>query len=869
MRPLIDSHLDLAWNALSFNRDMLASVADVRQLERNMTDELARSKNTLTFPELRRANIPICVATLMARSGPDQPRVNGNKRTDLDYVSQAIAYAHARGQLAYYRLLEEQNVLRFITTRTELTHHWNAWGKNPESTPLGIILSMEGADPILAPEQAQSWWDLGLRAVGPVHYGRGQYAYGTATDGPLSERGVVLLQEFMRIGMILDVTHLADQSFFDALDVYAGPILASHHNCRALVPGDRQLSDEQIKLLIERDAVIGTAFDAWMMFPGWQRGVTQPSVVGIDAAADHIDHICQLAGNAKHCAIGSDLDGGYGTEQTPHDLDTITDIHKLETILEQRGYSSSDIDGIFFGNWLRFFENALPLLFFCVAISMQCFAADKTLLFVDDHEILYRSGTHRVVHQPRRHPDNPLLVGPTLKNQIAYNSVYRDPDSGRYQMWYQMTGKDCVVCYAESEDGVRWTKPELDLMTLIGIADRNVVLSSVEQYGASVVVDPPGIEKTRRYKLAYWSIPLSNPATDDPSTVDAKDPRGPNGGMFIAFSPDGIHWTKYPEGPALRGSYGRIVDPPLAGKLHPFGLLNSVSDVVDASFDPLRKKYVVYTKGWIDAPDGRTFWKRAIMRSESDDFVEWSPAQLVMAPDEFDGLKPAAYPGTRQGVQLHGAPTFVHHGVYFALLQVADFETHGLQPIELAISRDGIAWSRPFRSTPFLPVTEAGNFDSGRIWSNATPIVLEDEIHFYFGGAENSWHFGKQESPWGSKKKMPKTGVGLASLPLDRFVGLRPIEKIGQITTKPQSFEQVKYLTLNADASTGVTRVELLDKQGYRLEGFTKADAIPINDDGLRHSITWKNRDLKDLPPGEFMIRIHLENAEVFALTIH
>jgi membrane dipeptidase len=206
----------------------------------------------------------------------------------------------------------------------------------------------------------EAWWKQGLRAVGPVHYGRSHYAYGTSTDGPLSERGVALLKEFRRIGMILDVTHLSDQSFFHALEVYDGPVLASHHNCRALVPGDRQLSDEQLRLLIQRDAVIGTAFDAWMLYPGWQRGVTRPQVIGIEAAVDHIDHICQLAGSARHCGFGTDLDGGFGTEQTPRDLDTISDIHKLEAILARRGYSAADIDGIFFANWLRFFTQALP-----------------------------------------------------------------------------------------------------------------------------------------------------------------------------------------------------------------------------------------------------------------------------------------------------------------------------------------------------------------------------------------------------------------------------------------------------------------------------------------------------------------------------
>jgi membrane dipeptidase len=357
---MIDSHLDLAWCALSFNRDLLRTVAEIRESERGMDDSPARASNTLTLPELRRAKIPICVATLLARSGPELVKRNGWKRIDLDFSCQAIAHSQAKGQLAYYRLLEEQGHLRFITTRGQLKAHWEAWQKDAASTPLGIILSMEGADPIVNPEQVQHWWNLGLRAVGPAHYGRSHYAYGTATDGPMSENGVKLLKEFMRAGMILDVTHLSDKSFFHAMEIYTGPMLASHHNCRALVPGDRQLTDEQIKILIQRDAVIGVAFDAWMMYPGWKRGETKPEVVGIDAAADHIDHVVQLAGSVRHSAIGTDLDGGFGTSQTPRDLDTITDVHKLEDIFDKRGYKAADIDAIFYGNWLRFFGNALP-----------------------------------------------------------------------------------------------------------------------------------------------------------------------------------------------------------------------------------------------------------------------------------------------------------------------------------------------------------------------------------------------------------------------------------------------------------------------------------------------------------------------------
>lgn len=370
MRGLIDAHLDLAWNALSFDRDLLLEVAALRAIEQGLTDEPSRGRCTVTLPELRRAHIHVCVGTLLARSSPQQVADRKRTRTDLEHATQAIAHATAHGQLAYYRLLESQGHLRFIRSAADLNEHWQHATNASESRrtdvgttiapPLGMILSMEGCDPITEPSQVEAWFDLGLRAAGPVHYGFSHYAAGTGVTGPITPRGIELLREFDRVGMILDVTHLCDQSFDHALDLFKGPVLASHHNCRGLVPGDRQLTDEQITRLVERDAVIGAALDSWMLYPGWQRGVTQPDVVGLDAVANHIDHVCQLAGNAKHAAIGSDLDGGFGTEQSPRDLDTIADLQKLDGILQSRGYSDAEIDGIFHANWLRFFSETLP-----------------------------------------------------------------------------------------------------------------------------------------------------------------------------------------------------------------------------------------------------------------------------------------------------------------------------------------------------------------------------------------------------------------------------------------------------------------------------------------------------------------------------
>jgi membrane dipeptidase len=265
------------------------------------------------------------------------------------------------GQLWYYKALADKGVLREISDREALAEHVSAWKADPTGLqPVGYILSMEGSPPILTPDQVGDWFDAGLRILGPSHYGVSPYSHGTGSPGGLLPDGPALLREMDEVGMLLDVTHLADQSFWEALDIFQGPVLASHHNCRALVPGDRQLDDDQIKALIDRGAVIGAAFDAWMLTPGWVIGVTQPDCCTLEKVVDHIDHVCQLAGNARHAGLGTDLDGGFGKEQTPCDLDTIADLHKIASILASRGYQSADIDAIMYQNWVRFFSEALP-----------------------------------------------------------------------------------------------------------------------------------------------------------------------------------------------------------------------------------------------------------------------------------------------------------------------------------------------------------------------------------------------------------------------------------------------------------------------------------------------------------------------------
>lgn len=346
---MIDAHLDLAMNALQWNRDLKQSVAEIRRQEADMTQK-GRGRGTVAFPEMRRANVAVCCATCIARiARPDNPRTG--------YNSPEIASALAQGQLAYYRVLEREGHVQVLEDGPALQEHVQRWEEESEDA-LGFILAMEGADPIISPEWVGWWWEQGLRVVSLSHYGLSTYAHGTGTEGGLTSLGRPLLRAMDDIGLILDLTHLSDQSFWEALEAFNGPVMASHNNCRALVPGDRQFSDEQLQAIIERDGVMGVALDAWMLYPDWVKGETDPEVVSLEAVVDHMDHVCQLAGNSRHVAIGSDLDGGYGTEQTPHDLDTIVDLQKIPALLRARGYSEDDVRGIMHANWIRFFQRA-------------------------------------------------------------------------------------------------------------------------------------------------------------------------------------------------------------------------------------------------------------------------------------------------------------------------------------------------------------------------------------------------------------------------------------------------------------------------------------------------------------------------------
>ena len=353
---IVDGHLDLSMNAMEWNRDLRLPVTVIRKREMGRTDKPDRGKGMVSLPQLREAGIGLVFATQIARfvdEGSDLP----------GWHSPHQAWAQTQGQLAWYKAMVEAGEMVQVTNRNELDQHlalWNDADVPVSQKPVGFILSLEGADSLVNLHYLEKAYGYGLRALGPAHYGPGRYSPGTGAEGSLTAIGVELLKEMDAMHMILDVTHLTDQAFDEALDLFQGPVWASHHNCRALVPHQRQLTDEQVLRLIERNAVIGGVLDAWMLVKDWVRGSSSPRQrnVSLDTLIDHYDHICQLAGNADHIAIGSDLDGMFGTEQSPYDMETIADLPKLGSLLIKRGYRDEDIEKIFHGNWLRFLHQA-------------------------------------------------------------------------------------------------------------------------------------------------------------------------------------------------------------------------------------------------------------------------------------------------------------------------------------------------------------------------------------------------------------------------------------------------------------------------------------------------------------------------------
>lgn len=345
---IVDAHEDIAYNALHNDRDVRSSVVRTRQVEAAMLSTnccgiSGMSETAMVgLPDQKRGGVGLVFATIFTEPG-----------------EQEAVTADGWAQIRYYQeLANDRYNVRLITQRHDLTtlqHDW-AVAPSPLERPVGYLLLMEGADPIREPGDLAEWQRQGLRIVGPAWRGT-RYSGGTRAPGPLTDLGRDLLREMERLGVMLDLSHMAEESFWQALDLFGGTVIASHSNCRAFTPTDRHLSDEMIRAIAARDGIIGTVLSNTFLVHGWQ---PDDEPVTLDAVVRHIDHICQLTGTTRHSGIGSDFDGGFGVETTPDEFDSVADLGQLATALERRGYSQSDIEGILGANWLRLLDSALP-----------------------------------------------------------------------------------------------------------------------------------------------------------------------------------------------------------------------------------------------------------------------------------------------------------------------------------------------------------------------------------------------------------------------------------------------------------------------------------------------------------------------------
>jgi len=362
MPLIVDSHQDLAWNMLVFERDYTRSVHETRQIEEGTPAVKHNGDTLLGWPEYVQAEMSIIFATLFST-----PARWAYDWETYYYKDPREADKQYRQQMdVYHQLMDNHpdkfNFVRSASNLDELLASQRKASSSGQSYPVGLLLLMEGGDCILDFDELEEWWELGLRIIGPAWAGT-RFCGGTNEPGPLTLDGRRLLSAMAELGFTLDLSHMDEPAVLEALDIYEGPIIATHSNCSALMSGyktNRLLSDREIRGILERDGIIGVVPFNTFLKPGWLIGKSDRNEVSINRIADHIDHICQLAGDSLHVGIGSDFDGGFGLQSTPKEMDTIADLQKLVPILLSRGYSEGDTAAILGGNWIDSLYRSLP-----------------------------------------------------------------------------------------------------------------------------------------------------------------------------------------------------------------------------------------------------------------------------------------------------------------------------------------------------------------------------------------------------------------------------------------------------------------------------------------------------------------------------
>lgn len=363
MPLIVDSHQDLAWNILSFGRDYTRSVYETRRIEKGSLAIERNGDTLLGWPEYQQAGVAVVFATLFST-----PARWGYDWETLVYKDSSEANRQYHQQVdVYHRLVDEHpEKFRLINSASDLDEILASQQKadpDGQGYPVGLMPLMEGADCIRDVAELEDWWEMGVRLIGPA-WAATRFCGGTKEPGPLTKDGRKLLEVMADLGFTLDLSHMDEPAVLESLDTYPGTIVATHANCLSLVPEfefNRLLSDRVIQGILERDGIIGVVPFNTFLKAGWLIGKSNREEVSLERLVDHIDHICQLAGDASHVGIGSDFDGGFGLQSTPKEIDTIADLLKITQMLLSRGYSEKDADAVLGENWVKLLQRSLPV----------------------------------------------------------------------------------------------------------------------------------------------------------------------------------------------------------------------------------------------------------------------------------------------------------------------------------------------------------------------------------------------------------------------------------------------------------------------------------------------------------------------------
>ncbi|MEN8193647.1 MAG: hypothetical protein ABFS12_12570, partial [Bacteroidota bacterium] len=468
------------------------------------------------------------------------------------------------------------------------------------------------------------------------------------------------------------------------------------------------------------------------------------------------------------------------------------------------------------------------LVFFTITLFLSCVQnqLDDTdnhtnwQLFIDDYWIADSSNIKITLHQPEKHPNNPLIEGdvPWEQNPYCFGTVIYDEEESIFKFWYQSYNDVDVsllertpILYATSIDGLNWIRPNLGLFEFQGSKENNIILQNYgyhDLYSPSIIKDKLDPDPARRYKMVWWDFPLGDEEYQDD-------------GMCVAFSPDGIHWRKHPDNPVI----------------HVNKTEKSISDVMSVMHDKNNGKYVAYTKGWAEPWPSH----RQIVRTESNDFIHWSEPEVVIS-HKHDLKDPQSY----------GMTTSQYGRNYIGLMYSYKKPGNETIDVQLTISHDNKNWSRVANQKTFIPLGKEGSWDDGMIFTTP-PFNYGDQTLIYYSGWDNSHN----------SKERRRSSIGLATLRKNRFVSLDADNKSGSVITNLIN-NAAGELFVNVNANGGTLRAELLDTQGNPIPGYTINDCLPVQSDEIIHLVQWRDHEKFPVTSELIQIRFELNNASLY-----